>query len=296
MPTLITRVVSRRLHWNVISITSSRVSRSPSTSAVMNPPMRSSPGAAGLSAVEFRVDTRSVSRRPHAVVVVRRPDDAVLEPQEERQVVEGQPELCEEDLGGERLAERGLKNSTLPSAMNPSIRSSASARTRGSSVAMTFGAKSGSRSLRYLVWESPSSISGMSGRPAPMYEVANSIIDGSIECTSRRFVTARMSAIRVIVTPLPSRTTRGPSSRWWTSDWMSTTPSTTHPLQRVQQVRLHGVPLGSMRGGVKRVARDRPTVATSRHSKLWQRARRPSAPRKPRAARGGFPRISSPTG
>ena len=75
-------------------------------------------------------------------------------------------------------SQNALKNSTLPSATNVSINSSDSARTRGSSAAITFGANSGSSSLRYLVCASPSSISGMSGRPAPMYAAANSIIDG----------------------------------------------------------------------------------------------------------------------
>ena len=63
--------------------------------------------SACLAAVELGVEVLHHLRvGRHAVVVVGRTDDAVLEPQEEREIVEGQPELGEEDLGGERFAER----------------------------------------------------------------------------------------------------------------------------------------------------------------------------------------------
>ena len=92
-----------------MSMTSSRVSRCPSTSAVRNPPIRSSRGL-GLrgATVELGVEVLDELRPRRLLVLdVGRPDDAVLHPQQERHVVEGQAELTQEDLARQRLAERG---------------------------------------------------------------------------------------------------------------------------------------------------------------------------------------------
>ena len=93
---------------NVMSMTSSRVSVSPSTSAVMNPPMRSSPGiAARFPTVELGVEVLDHLRvGGDAVVVVVGTDDPVLEPDEEVEVVERQAEQGEEHHRRQRLAER----------------------------------------------------------------------------------------------------------------------------------------------------------------------------------------------
>ena len=91
-----------------MSMTSSRVSVSPSTSAVMKPPMRSSPGSpARLPPVELGVEVLDHLRvGGDAVVVVVGADDPVLEPDEEVEVVERQAEQGEEHHRRQRFAER----------------------------------------------------------------------------------------------------------------------------------------------------------------------------------------------
>ena len=146
--------------------------------------------AACLAAVELGVEVLDHLRvGGDAVVVVVGPDDPVLEPDEEVEVVEGQAEQGEEHHRRQRLAERvvELDPAVGDEAVDELVGQRAHAWSRA--AATTFGANSGSSSLRYFVCSSPSSISGMSGRPAPMYAAASSTMSGSIEWTSRRFVT-----------------------------------------------------------------------------------------------------------
>ena len=81
----------------------------------------------------------------------------------------------------------------------------------GSRRATCLGANSGSSSLRYLVCCSPSSINGISGRPAPNAIDTIAAASGSIEWTSRRLVTATMSSKRVSSTVLPRLVSGAPS-------------------------------------------------------------------------------------
>ena len=91
-----------------MSMTSSRVSVSPSTSAVMKPPIRSSPGSPPrLAPVELGVEVLDhLGVGGDAVVVVVGADDPVLEPDEEVEVVERQAEQGEEHHRRQRFAER----------------------------------------------------------------------------------------------------------------------------------------------------------------------------------------------
>ena len=170
--------------------------------------------AARLAPVEFGVEVLDhLGVGGDAVVVVGRADDPVLEPDEEVEVVERQAEQGEEHHRRQRLAERvvQLDATLVDEAVDEIVGESAH---RGASCATTLGAKSGSSSLRYLVWSSPSSISGIRGRPTPMNAPASSISSGL-----HRVDVAPLRDLEDVVETQesrrgrpPRRTTRGPVS------------------------------------------------------------------------------------
>ena len=134
---------------------SSSVSRSPPTSAPANMLSRSSWGFLRRSA-SVSAKKRSISAAVDPLIrldlsrsVSGGTQNAVLHPQEHRQVRDGQPEQSQEDRGGEGLGQR-VVNSQEPSSTNPSMSSLTSRAMSGSIRFIRLGAKIGSEQLAVL--------------------------------------------------------------------------------------------------------------------------------------------------